>query len=99
MYFYVNGCSLTLGASDGYHDKISQNNISWAKQLETHFNCEVINDSLFCSSNERIVRSTISHIKNNYKNKDNMFIWICWSGSNRFESICFGSDWEQSYAS
>jgi hypothetical protein len=85
MYFYVNGCSLTLGASFGYCDKHSQNKISWAKQLEKEFNCEVINDALSCSSNERIVRTTVEYVKNNYNTKDEMFIWICWSGPDRFE--------------
>jgi hypothetical protein len=86
MYFYVNGCSLTMGACDGYnHSKETQNNISWAKQLEKEFDSVIINDALNSGSNERIVRTTIEHVKNNYNKKDELFIWICWSGSDRFE--------------
>jgi hypothetical protein len=84
MILYVNGCSFTSSVSKNHPKKEEQNKISWCQQLNNQFS-DIVNDAISCSSNFRIVRNTINYIKNNYHKKDDIFVWVCWSGTNRFE--------------
>lgn len=87
---YSNGCSLTYGS-----DLENREEESYPSLIAQHLNLPLLNDALPGSSNERILRTSISGITDLLEKKLNPLVIIGWSESLRFELCSTDNEWIQ----
>ena len=79
MILYTNGCSFTWG------DELSNRNSRYASLLANKLNCELVDNSMCGSSNERILRTTFDYLQDPKTDLENLIVVIGWSGISRTE--------------